>query len=86
MQERFLTVKPDKVDESFQWWVPITFTSPEKGFDNTYNDNLWHQPNEGSKEVAGMPDSDVPVIFNVQQTGKQDIFDPIVSICRKEML
>ena len=65
-----MTVKPDEpLDGSFQWWVPITFTSPREGFENTYNNNLWLQPDEGEKEIEEMPSSNTPVIFNVQQTG-----------------
>ena len=48
--------------------MPLTFTDPKSGFNNTYS-NLWLKPDAEAKEVAQMPDSDSPVIFNVQQTG-----------------
>ena len=50
------------------WWVPLTFTDPKSGFNNTYS-KLWLEPDAEAKQVAQMPDSDSPVIFNVQQTG-----------------
>ena len=48
--------------------MPLTFTDPKSGFNNTYS-KLWLEPDAEAKEVAQMPDSDSPVIFNVQQTG-----------------
>jgi len=66
-QTRFIVGgKDDEYDLS--WWVPLTFTDPKSGFNNTYS-KLWLEPDAEAKEVAQMPDSDSPVIFNVQQTG-----------------
>ena len=87
-QDRFLTVKPETPnpeDESFQWWVPITFTSVDKGFKDTYNKGLWLRPNEGAKEVTGMPGSNDAVIFNVQQTGEQKTLKIFIFVDNHEL-
>ena len=62
----FVSFQDDEYDLS--WWVPLTFTDPKSGFNNTYS-KLWLEPDAEAKEVVQMPDSDSPVIFNVQQTG-----------------
>ena len=61
---------PSADGHNYQWWVPLTFTSVDKGFKDTYNKGLWLRPNEGDKEVTGMPGSNDAVFFNVQQNGK----------------
>ena len=53
---------------SYSWWVPLTFSYPKNGFNNTYSKN-WLRKGEKSRIVTDLPDSLTPVIFNVQQTG-----------------
>ena len=54
----------------FKWWVPITFSDPDTGFDNTYNNKLWLKPEDKYLKITELlPAADIPVIFNVQQTG-----------------
>ena len=69
-QQRFLLSKtennPDKHD--YKWWIPITFTIPGTDFSNTKN-TIWMSDEQESMEVNDMPDTDTPVIFNVQETG-----------------
>ncbi len=76
-QERFLALqKPDqssKGGHDYQWWVPLTFTSPggDGSFNNTYS-KYWLRPREGEKLLKGMPSKDKPVIFNVKQNGNMN--------------
>ena len=69
-QERFLVSKKNKSSDSssYTWWVPLTFTNPEVGFNKTYS-KTWLKAGEKSRLVSGLPESLTPVIFNVQQTG-----------------
>ena len=53
---------------SYSWWVPLTFTFPQQGFNKTYS-KTWLKKGEESKRVGGLPESLTPVIFNVQETG-----------------
>lgn len=55
---------------SAKWWVPITFAAPHAGnsFNKTYNE-IWLTPAEDMRVIHGMPRSNSPVIFNVQETG-----------------
>ena len=50
------------------WWVPLTYSDPENGFNNTYNKE-WLSPQKLSNKFNNMPPTNKPVIFNVQQTG-----------------
>ena len=70
-QERFLIRKPkkNKTDAKiYSWWIPLTFTEAKDSFENTYSKH-WMKEGEEEKEIAGMPDKDTAVVFNVQQTG-----------------
>ena len=68
-QDRFvLDGQRESRDLQYKWYVPLHFTTPEEGFENTTTQR-WLKPNEQFVVIAGMPDADVPVIFNVQQTG-----------------
>ena len=68
-QERFLVGKKEQSSSSsYSWWVPLTFSYPGNGFNNTYSKN-WLKKGEKSRIVDGLPESLTPVIFNVQQTG-----------------
>ena len=62
-----------KDTEELTWWVPITFTDPQSGFNKTYNEE-WLSPQKLSKQMRKMPNPDSPVIFNVQQTGYYRFF------------
>ena len=53
---------------SYSWWVPLTFSYPEQGFNKTYS-KTWLKKGEQSRLVSGLPESLTPVIFNVQETG-----------------
>jgi len=69
-QQRFLVGNSQQSSESssYSWWVPLTFSYPEQGFNKTYS-KTWLKKGEESRQVSGLPESLTPVIFNVQQTG-----------------
>ena len=50
------------------WWVPLTFTDPETGFLKD-RQIMWLKPKEAEKHLSDLPDSNTPVIFNINQTG-----------------
>ena len=50
------------------WWVPLTFTDPETGFLKD-RQIIWLKPKEAEKHLSDLPDSNTPVIFNINQTG-----------------
>lgn len=66
-QERFL-MSGARSDAGEKWWIPLTLAVPGGSFDDTYN-RLWLKPTEEELAITGLPDSDVPVVFNVQETG-----------------
>ena len=77
-QQRFL-LTPDQTDQQagdpqYTWWVPLSFTTPSQGFDQTFP-SAWLSPATAntSTEVdlcsTGDLTSEDPVILNVQQTG-----------------
>ena len=49
-------------------WVPLSFAAVRGDFSKTAPKG-WLSKDEDSKEMAGMPNKDTAVIFNVQQTG-----------------
>ena len=53
-----------------RWWVPISYTTVARGFEETQN-SFWMTPNEETKTVElDQPlDPEEPLIVNVQQTG-----------------
>ena len=64
-----MTTEPKKDDgHSYKWWVPITFTEPGTKFDNTYS-KFWIKPDDSDLRISGLPASNIPAIFNVQETG-----------------
>lgn len=67
-QKRFLVGGKKDGMEELTWWVPLTYSDPENGFNNTYNED-WLSPEKLSKKFNNMPATNKPVIFNVQQTG-----------------
>ena len=68
-QKRFLVGDPSSVDShEYSWWIPLTFASPNQGFDTTYSKE-WLAEGKRSRKISGMPGKDTPVVFNVQQTG-----------------
>lgn len=67
-QSRFLVGEKKTTQKELRWWVPLTFTDPNTGFNNTYNKE-WLRPDGKSRTLEAMPAEDTPVIFNVQQTG-----------------
>ena len=54
--------------KDYQWWVPITFTSPGGDFEKTYSE-IWLKPNENKKKISDLPNRNKAVIFNVKETG-----------------
>jgi len=73
-QTRFLLTGPSNNTEdenSYTWWVPLSYTSPNLGFENT-GPAYWMDPSLGGTleyvEVKDVSD-DEPLIANVQQTG-----------------
>ena len=69
-QERFLLLKSEdsKDTHDYRWWIPITHTTPNGNWENTYNE-IWMDKSEKRKKINDMPDRNTPVIFNVQETG-----------------
>jgi hypothetical protein len=51
-----------------RWWVPVSYTTPQKGFEKTKN-SIWLAPTEDSKTVTLNEPLEQPLIVNVQQTG-----------------
>ena len=69
-QKRFLLGGGTDDGHDYSWWIALNYAVPGKGFDNT-DPKLWMSNKEKTKTVdEGMPAKDVPVIFNVQETGK----------------
>ena len=54
----------------FSWWVPISHSTPNQGFDGTKS-SVWLSPEEETKTIVldGPLDEDQPLVVNVQQTG-----------------
>ncbi|XP_040569866.1 aminopeptidase N isoform X2 [Lepeophtheirus salmonis] len=71
-QERFLLNTNGKSNDThnYSWWIPLTFTTPGRDFDNTYNE-AWLKKDEKSKQINLPIDikANTPVIFNIQETG-----------------
>jgi len=70
-QKRFLIgdgKKSSKETKKYSWWIPLTFASVQEGFKDTYSRH-WMKEGEDSKEIPDMPEENVAVVFNVQQTG-----------------
>ena len=70
-QKRFLigdSKKSSKETKKYSWWIPLTFASVQEGFKDTYSRH-WMKEGEDSKEIPDMPEENVAVVFNVQQTG-----------------
>ncbi|KAK7075491.1 hypothetical protein SK128_020460 [Halocaridina rubra] len=70
-QERFLLVKnPNSTDtHDYKWWIPITFTSQNvQDFDTTFP-SIWMSAAESEITINNLPDNNVWVIFNIQETG-----------------
>jgi len=74
-QERFLLNPADRANSTdlhkYRWWVPLSYTTVDKGFSKTTPD-LWMKPemtgHEESLGLEGVEDS-TAIIANVQQTG-----------------
>jgi len=74
-QERFLLNPSDRANSTdehdYKWWVPLSFTTVESGFDKT-SPNLWMSPAEAGQlqefQLEGVADN-VALVANVQQTG-----------------
>ena len=49
-------------------WVPLSFAAVRGDFSKTAPKG-WLSKDEDCKAMAGMPNKDTAVIFNVQQTG-----------------
>ena len=75
-QQRYLTTQStdSKDKHNYQWWVPLTYTVPSGDFNDTYP-KVWLKPFEGEKRISGMPAAETPVIFNIQETGKEIILE-----------
>ena len=71
-QERFLLADKSAVkddDHDYMWWIPVSFAEPGlENFKDTYN-KIWMSNTEKTKTIKGLPARDVPVIFNIQQSG-----------------
>ena len=69
-QQRFFPVE-GKTDGS-RWWIPLTMAAPLGGefphFNSTYS-RIWMSPEEKVIHLAGLPQYEMPIIFNVQETG-----------------
>jgi len=75
-QDRFLLTPANpqhllQDNASYTWWVPISWTTPELGFDTTYP-SAWLDPARAGTDTAlslsGL-EATQPLIVNVQQTG-----------------
>ena len=73
-QDRFL-LTPDNGDTNdtnpYTWWVPLSFTSPSLGFEETAPSS-WLDPAQADTNTQlslGDIDASQPLIVNVQQTG-----------------
>lgn len=72
-QDRFVVKsaqakKSGSSKKTFRWWVPLTYTAPGGDFNDT-RVKAWLTEKEASKRVEGLPAKDVPVVFNIQETG-----------------
>ena len=72
-QNRFLLTTPTNTSDEhdYTWWVPITYTTTNKGFDKTSPD-VWMDPKDAKKSLDIVLEDvspEEPVIVNVQQTG-----------------
>ena len=69
-QKRFLLGEPkEDEDHDYKWWIPLNYATPGGDFLNT-DTKIWMSAEEKNKTVSGLPENDTPVIFNVQETGK----------------
>jgi len=72
-QSRFLLTSPSNTSDEhdYTWWVPISYTTTNKGFDKTSPD-VWMDPKDAKKPLNIVLEGISPeeaVIVNVQQTG-----------------
>ena len=69
-QQRFLLGEPkEDEDHDYKWWIPLNYATPGGDFLDT-DTKIWMSAEEKNKTVSGLPENDTPVIFNVQETGK----------------
>merc|ERR1739838_671634 len=75
-QDRFLLTPANpqhllQDNASYTWWVPISWTTPELGFDTTYPSDWLDPARAGTDTALSLSGLEVsqPLIVNVQQTG-----------------
>nr|CAD7587583.1 unnamed protein product [Timema genevievae] len=69
-QKRFLLMPTsDTLDDGYNWWVPLSYTSRSEADFTMTSPAVWITPSDSQLQLTGIGGSGDWVIFNIQETG-----------------
>ncbi|CAG2054125.1 unnamed protein product, partial [Timema podura] len=75
-QKRFLLMPTsDTLDDGYNWWVPLSYTSRSEADFTMTSPAVWITPSDSQLQLTGIGGSGDWVIFNIQETGWSIISD-----------